>query len=70
MDVDNMFIAKNFEKEMNNLVKQIEERHLANIYIYNWRVNLKKNHYEGFFPTKRCDTEKISWGPWSFDCKK
>ncbi len=33
MDVDNMFIAKKFEKEMNNLVKQIEEKHLQ-IYIY------------------------------------
>jgi hypothetical protein len=29
MDVDHMFIVKEFEKEMNNLMKQTKERHLA-----------------------------------------
>jgi hypothetical protein len=29
VDVDHMFIAKKFVKEMNNLVKQTKERHLA-----------------------------------------
>ncbi len=29
VDVVHMFIAKKFEKEMNNLVKQTEEIHLA-----------------------------------------
>jgi hypothetical protein len=29
VDADNIFIANKFEEEMNNPMKQIEERHLA-----------------------------------------